>query len=151
MNKKDEYAEILSHIHYAADSMSEQLGYSSDHELRVSSMWSIISPPGNGNLAHIHPGCIWSGVYYVQTPQGSGRIEFTDPRTFVLMNQAKFIPGKKRPRDCWTKVNYKPTAGRMLIFPAWLYHGVMPNMSKLKNRDGHRVIISFNMVQNKTK
>jgi uncharacterized protein (TIGR02466 family) len=42
----------------------------------------------------------------------------------------------------WTsdKVTYKPTAGRMLLFPSWLDHGVEPNLS-----DEERVCLSFNL------
>jgi hypothetical protein len=35
----------------------------------------------------------------------------------------------------------------MVIFPAWLYHGVDTNMSKEKGRAGDRIIISFNINQ----
>jgi uncharacterized protein (TIGR02466 family) len=112
-------------------------------------MWSIINPPGSVNIAHVHPGCMWSGVYYVQTPQGSGNIEFIEPRTVHLMNQPKFENMRKRPKECWTKVNFTPRAGKMIIFPAWLYHAVRPNEAKEKGDLANRVIISFNMSQHK--
>ena len=124
-----------------------ELGYHGSYQLRIGTMWSIINPPGSSNRAHIHPGCIWSGVYYVQAPRNSGRIEFIDPRTQNLMSGVKYIPGAKRPRDCWKKVRYKPVAGRMLIFPAWLYHSVGPNRSRAKGKDADRIIVSFNLSQ----
>jgi uncharacterized protein (TIGR02466 family) len=147
LQKQPEYAELLAHINFATSRISEELGYATDHILKVTSMWSIINPPGNGNRAHVHPGCIWSGVYYIQAPEACGNIEFIDPRTVLIMNQAKYLPKKKRPRDCWTKVNYKPIPGRMIIFPSWLYHGVDPNMSKEIGRKADRTIISFNISQ----
>jgi uncharacterized protein (TIGR02466 family) len=147
LHKNPEYQLLLGHIDSATGRISNELGYATDHALKVTTMWSIINPPGNGNRAHVHPGCLWSGVYYVQAPEGAGQIEFIDPRTVLIMNQAKFIAKKKRPRDCWTKVNYKPTAGRMLIFPAWLYHGVDSNMAKEAGRKADRIIVSFNISQ----
>lgn len=147
LHKSAEYQALLTHIDSVTGRMSKELGYANDYVLKVTTMWSIINPPGNGNRAHIHPGCIWSGVYYVQAPEAAGQIEFIDPRTALLMNQAKFVPKKKRPRDCWTKVNYKPTPGRMLVFPSWLYHGVDPNMSKEAGQKADRVIMSFNISQ----
>ena len=137
----------MTHVNSVTSRMSKELSYAADHILKVTTMWSIINPPGNGNRAHVHPGCIWSGVYYVQSSEGAGQIEFVDPRTVLIMNQAKHMPKKKRPRDCWTKVNYKPVPGRMLIFPSWLYHGVDPNMSKEAGRKADRVIVSFNISQ----
>lgn len=147
LHKNDKYQPILTHIDAALEKISEDLGYDKDQALKVTTMWSIINPPGNGNRAHVHPNSLWSGVYYVQAPAGSGNIEFIDPRTVLIMNQPKYIAKKKRPRDCWTKVNYTPIPGRMIMFPAWLYHGVDTNMSKESGRAADRVIISFNINQ----
>lgn len=149
LHKNVDYQAIMAHIDGALAKISDELGYDKDHALKVTTMWSIINPPGNGNRAHVHPNSLWSGVYYVQAPANAGNIEFIDPRTVLIMNQPKFIAKKKRPRDCWTKVNYTPTPGRMILFPAWLYHGVDTNMSKESGRGGDRVIISFNVNQQK--
>jgi len=141
------FAGLVQHVDAAAAKMNRELGYHRSYRLKIGTMWSIVNPPGGLNRAHIHPGCIWSGVYYVQAPRNSGRIEFIDPRTQNLMSGVKYITGAKRPRDCWKKVRYKPLAGRMLIFPAWLYHSVGPNRSRAKGKDADRIIVSFNLSQ----
>ena len=146
LHKKSDYAPLMSEIDAALGRVSDALAYAKDHALKVTTMWSIINPPGNGNRAHVHPNSLWSGVYYVQAPEGAGKIEFIDPRTVIIMNQPKY-EAKKRPRDSRSRVHYKPIAGRMVIFPAWLYHGVDPNMSKDKTRAGDRIILSFNVNQ----
>jgi uncharacterized protein (TIGR02466 family) len=147
LHKNPAYEPFLSEVNSALSWISEELSYAEEQMLKVTSMWSIINPPGNGNRAHIHPGSLWSGVYYVQASDSGGKIEFIDPRTALIMNQPKYEDKKKRPRDCWTKVTFKPVSGRMLIFPAWLYHGVDPNTSKKTGRAGDRVIMSFNVNQ----
>ena len=147
LHKKPDYQPIIAEIDAALSRVSAELKYATDQELKITTMWSIINPPGNGNRAHVHPNSLWSGVYYVQAPENAGKIEFIDPRTVLIMNQPKYETKKKRPRDCWTKVNFKPVPGRMIIFPAWLYHGVDLNTSKEKGRAGDRVIISFNINQ----
>ncbi|MGZ9128993.1 MAG: TIGR02466 family protein [Candidatus Binatia bacterium] len=147
LHKKPDYEPLMLEINSALSRISDDLTYSKDQVLKVTSMWSIINPPGNGNRAHVHPNSLWSGVYYVHAPEGAGKIEFIDPRTVIIMNQPKYEMKKKRPRDCWAKVNIKPVPGRMVIFPAWLYHGVASNLSKEKGRAGDRVIISFNINQ----
>jgi uncharacterized protein (TIGR02466 family) len=147
LHKKPDYQPIITEIDTALRRVSEELKYATDQELKITTMWSIINPPGNGNRAHVHPNSLWSGVYYVQAPENAGKIEFIDPRTVLIMNQPKYETKKKRPRECWTKVNFKPVPGRMIIFPAWLYHGVDLNTSKEKGRAGDRVIISFNINQ----
>ncbi|MGR3660732.1 MAG: TIGR02466 family protein [Paracoccaceae bacterium] len=92
---------------------------------------------------------MWSGVYYVQAPEGAGKIEFTDPRTVQSFNSAAFIPNQQRPVECWTKVKVQPVAGKMLFFPSWLYHSVEPNLATGDGPDSDRIIISFNINQSK--
>ena len=145
------FAELVQCVDAASDLMCRELGYHRSYRLSIGTMWSIINPPGGVNRAHIHPGCIWSGVYYVQAPANSGRIEFIDPRTQNLMNPVRYIPDTRRPRICWTKVRYKPVAGRMLIFPSWLYHSVAPNRSRAEGKAADRIIVSFNLSQKKRK
>lgn len=147
LHKDKAYKPLTDRIHQAGRRISKQLGYHSDMHLRVGTMWSIINAPGSFNNAHVHPGSHWSGVYYVQTPKNAGDIEFTDPRTPYVMNQPTFEPGKKRGKENWTKVRFTPKAGRMLIFPSWLYHAVDPNLSEAAGQDAERVIISFNLSQ----
>jgi len=63
------------------------------------------------------------------------------------MNQPSFAVGKKRAKVNWTKVRFKPQAGKMLLFPSWLYHGVHPNLAEDRDGGGDRVIVSFNLSQ----
>jgi uncharacterized protein (TIGR02466 family) len=147
LHREDAYKPLTDRVHQAGRRISRQLGYHPDKHLKVGTMWSIINAPGSSNKAHIHPGSHWSGVYYVHAPENAGDIEFTDPRTSHVMNQPSFEPKKQRSKENWTKVRFTPKAGKMLIFPSWLYHGVDPNMSEKTGNDGERVIISFNMSQ----
>lgn len=149
LHKETAYADMVGCINSATAQMSEEMGYDRSRALKIGTMWSIINPPGAANRAHVHPGCLWSGVYYIQAPENCGRIEFVDPRTFNLMNQPRYQPNKKRKKEYWTKVRFTPVPGRMLIFPSWLYHAVDPNMSKETGDAADRVIISFNLNQEK--
>lgn len=147
LHREEAYKPLTDRVHQAGRRMSKKLGYDPRKYLKIGTMWSIINPPLSSNKSHIHPGCQWSGVYYVHTPEAAGDIEFTDPRTTHLMSQPAFKPNERRSQENWTKVRYKPRAGRMIIFPSWLYHSVAPNLSEETGRDGHRVIISFNLNQ----
>lgn len=147
LHKNAAFVGLVQYVNAATDMMCRKLGYHGSYRLNIGTMWSIVNPPGGSNRAHVHPGCIWSGVYYVQAPENSGGLEFIDPRTENLMSPVKYIPGTKRPRDCWTKVRFKPVAGKMLIFPSWLYHSVGPNKSSAGGKDADRIILSFNLSQ----
>jgi uncharacterized protein (TIGR02466 family) len=147
LHKSADYAELVAQIGLATDRLSEELGYSQNHTIKIGTMWSIINPPGGANRAHVHPGCLWSGVYYIQAPENCGNIEFVEPRTAHLMNQPKYAANAKRPKECWTKIRFTPLPGRMLIFPSWLYHAVDTNLSKEPGEKANRVIVSFNLNQ----
>ena len=87
--------------------------------------WANVLRKGGYNKVHTHPGCVWSGVYYVSIDDdvtslaNQGQIEFHDPRPAVEM-----VP---TPGDSFGKsLNFPPEEGRMFAFPAWLRHGVSP-------------------------
>ncbi len=149
LHQEAAFKPIVDLIYEATAGLEDANGYHDKHPLTIGTMWSIVNPPGSSNRAHIHPGCLWSGVYYVQAPENSGDIEFIDPRTQNLVSQAKYQPNKKRQKHCWTKLTFSPRAGRLLIFPSWLYHSVAPNLSTNEGKAGERIIISFNLSQSK--
>jgi len=44
-------------------------------------------------------------------------------------------------------VAYSAKEGQMIMFPAWLSHGVEINESKEKGEKGWRISVSFNFIQ----
>lgn len=97
-------------------------------------MWANISPVGALNMSHAHPGVLWAAVYYVDMgdpPPGDdagGELFFEDPRfPMPLMRLPGFrmlgIDGQPQPVE-----RRLPTqAGDLVLFPAWLRHGVRPH------------------------
>ena len=138
----DEINDIQSEIHLTE-------GYAKDTELRVVHMWSNVNHKYSYNTFHTHPGCLWSGVYYVQSPPNCGKILFRLPeRDHHLVpiydeNNTKSEPHK------WDTLTYEPTEGRVLFFPSWLGHEVEQNLTDVEGDDGCRISISFNTQQMK--
>lgn len=147
LHKQPEYADMVRLISNATSRISEDQGYHENFHFKIGTMWSIINPPGSSNRAHVHPGCLMSGVYYIQAPAGAGNIEFIEPRTAHLMNQPRYASKTKRAKENWTKVRFDPIPGRMIIFPSWLYHAVDTNEAKEEGEKANRIIISFNLNQ----
>ena len=107
----------------------------------LGNMWANINPSGGYNRPHLHPNSHFSGVYYIKAPKNSGQIVFNDPRTashMVMPNRIKETP----PSHLWREVRVDPLEGRIIIFPAWLWHGVEPNLS-----EEIRISVSFNFLQ----
>ncbi|MFT5139710.1 MAG: hypothetical protein ACI9CB_001361 [Rhodothermales bacterium] len=105
------------------------------------SAWANVNRKGTFNANHNHPGCQWSGVYYVQggdyksdpIPR-SGSLQFYDPRGSINMVQQ---PGNTM---FGATLRITPEDGLLLIFPSWLYHSVSPFSS-----DTTRISIAFNV------
>lgn len=100
----------------------------------VSEMWANVSPPQASNQRHTHPGAFWSAVYYVDDGYGGsddralgGELVLVDPRMpTILMNMPNLrfrMPGRAADEP---QLAMRPRTGRIVMFPAWLSHGVMP-------------------------
>ncbi len=100
------------------------------------SYWTIISTKYGYNKRHNHPGSLLSAVVYLQVPEKSGRIIFTDPRPCRIMET-----GFNRTQESkLASITFEPKVGLMLVFPSWLEHEVEMTLS-----DEDRVIASFNL------
>ena len=112
-----------------------------DKEPVLGNMWANINPPGAYNSTHVHPNSLFSGVYYVKTPSNCGKIVFNDPRPGIQTNMPARKPGQP-PKHLWREVHLDTIEGRIIMFPAWLWHCVEPNES-----NDIRISVSFNFIQ----
>ena len=111
-----------------------------DQEPVLGNMWANINPPGGYNRPHVHPNSHFSGVYYIKAPQNSGQIIFNEPRATAHMVMPRRKQGEPPPH-LWREVRVNPLEGRIIIFPAWLWHCVDPNES-----NDIRISVSFNFI-----
>lgn len=112
------------------------------HEMGVSGIpfdlqsWVNLHDHGGFNFLHVHEGCLLSGSFYLQVPQGSGRFVFRDPRPGVVHGYVKgAVP------NGYSDIQLTPEAGLLVLFPCWMEHYVEPH-------DGGepRIVIAFNAV-----
>ena len=139
MHKKPEYSQLVTELMR----MQKEI-YNNEHIDRhaiLGNMWANINPPGGMNMPHIHPNALFSGVYYVKSNPKSGRLKIYDPRPGAQMYMPTRKPGDPG-RDMWRDGNIEPIEGRIIMFPAWLWHSVEPNQS-----DNTRISVSFNFIQ----
>lgn len=147
LHQRSEFRPLAREIIRVGNRISTGMSYSPEFRLVIGQMWSIVNPPGGANRAHIHPNCLWSGVYYVQTPEKSGAIEFMDPRTQNLAYQPAYQAGQKRRPMTLPVSQVTPSEGQMLVFPSWLYHSVAPNLSNKSGDEANRIVVAFNLIQ----
>ena len=112
-----------------------------DRYARLGNMWANINPPGGMNMPHLHPNALFSGVYYVKSQPQSGRLKIYDPRPGIQTNMPIRKPGNPG-KDLWREAILEPVVGRIIMFPAWLWHSVEENRS-----NDIRISVSFNFIQ----
>ena len=108
--------------------------------------WANVNRRGHANKRHSHPGCFWSGTYYVATGEAGedkgGRFEFLDPRgaAAALPLAAGYHLPNKAPGTATGTVT--PRNGRLLLFPSWMPHAVESYQGA-----GERISIAFNFAR----
>jgi uncharacterized protein (TIGR02466 family) len=101
--------------------------------------WANVNEHGNYNVLHMHPGNQWSVVYYVAAgklepqPPMNGRLELRDPRPAAEFAR---MPGF----TCGQPMMIQPQTGLLVVFPAWIEHGVHPYYG-----EGPRISIAINV------
>jgi len=137
LHQVEEFAELMDLVRTAAAEAMALLEVEHS-ELDFTACWANINPRGSGHRAHVHPNNFLSGVYYLKVPQGSGTITFHDPRP-----QAATMVPRPRTRNAYnTMAQTLPVEeGRLLLFPAWLSHSVVPNPDP-----DVRISVSFNLM-----
>ncbi len=109
--------------------------------------WANVNRRGHGNEFHTHPGCFWSGTYYVddggigEDQSLGGAFEMQDPRgvapAMYAPNLSFAMPGGQ---SIGASELIYPKAGLMIVFPSWLQHAVRPY-----HGDKTRISIAFNL------
>jgi len=112
-----------------------------DRQPRLGNMWANINYPGGYNRPHVHPNCLFSGVYYVKSQPGAGQLVVNDPRPGIQTMMPTRVKGQP-PKHLWREAHIEPVVGRIIMFPAWLWHCVEPNQS-----NDIRISVSFNFLQ----
>ncbi len=139
MNRKEEYNVLTKELFNMQEEIFKKEFLTQKPVL--GNMWANINYPGNSNRPHLHPNSLFSGVYWVKTPEKSGNLMLYEPRPGVHTTMPNRKEGKLPP-ELWREVHYQPKAGTVVMFPSWLWHEVRPNES-----NDTRISVSFNFLQ----
>ena len=109
--------------------------------------WLNVHPSGGMNRAHHHGTSVLSGIFYVHTPDGSGKLCIRDPRPGAYFGTKSFgLPIGAEVDSSGTRgshVSYQPSAGQTYIFPGYLEHFVEPAIFEKETE--RRISIAFNI------
>jgi uncharacterized protein (TIGR02466 family) len=125
---------LIQNATEAAQHMTRLEGHSWANVTWAVQMWANVSGPGAQNLMHVHPGNLWAAVFYLDlgdddqvSEDVGGAFYFEDPRfpgTAMHSPGFRILDHKGQPQS-WQQ-DIRPRAGDMILFPAWLRHGVRP-------------------------
>ena len=133
-----EFETLWSMIDRSVNHFHEQQGLFSN--VYITSLWFNVNHFGSSNSPHTHPNSIWSGVYYIKTPENCGSIGFVNPNVSQSWIIPKSIMSDEAAKDKFLQTFLiKPEKNVLYVFPSWLQHFVDANMSQEE-----RISLSFN-------
>ena len=110
------------------------------NKFKLSHMWININPTGGFNKSHTHAGSMFSGVYYVTTPQDCGNLFFERPNMETI-HCYDWSYDKTEYNSLNSPSWWMPSEEHTCyIFPAYMRHYTDPNRS-----ESDRISISFNL------
>jgi len=110
-------------------------------------MWANVTPVGGLNHLHAHPGNMWAAVLYLDMGNTEaeqdvgGAFYVEDPRfPMIAMRNpaARLVSSDGKPQQY--ELEFKLERASLIVFPAWLRHGVRPYTG---NRE--RISIAMNI------
>lgn len=132
------FAGLVDFIADCARQFGEQQHWDLEHfEPVLTQLFCNINSKGSYHRDHVHPYSQISGVIYLKCEPGTSNINFNDPRTARWMVPAPLA--QNRPENTLV-YSLPPEAGKLLMFPSWLEHGVAQN-----RLDSDRISMSFNL------
>lgn len=134
----------------AASALADRLtGDRAGNRVRIDwfvNAWANVNHTGHANQIHAHPGALWSGCYYADDggtghdPACGGEFEIMDPRGIApAMYAPELAPALSGCQTMGGSELIRPETGMLLLFPAWLSHGVRPYRGETA-----RVSVAFN-------
>ena len=137
LNLKDKH--LQSFIIALTKSYSEYAKlFNFKNPLNILGLWANINEYKDSNAIHYHPDSLISGVFYVKAKNNSGSIQFYNQDIVNHCIKPSHISKyNELNSSTW---GLEPEENTLLLFPSWLKHEVLPNLSALT-----RISISFNI------
>ena len=108
-------------------------------DVYLSAAWANFNEGRNQyNAEHVHQDT-FSGVFYLQVPEKSGKLSLTNPGMNTLWQGAMLVDKKNKFNADRLKI--EPVEGQIFLWPSYLSHAVEPN-----DHDETRISISFNVI-----
>ena len=133
-----ELAPIFEHICQMAFRAVADLDFV-DCDIALTEAWLNINDSRQCmNVEHVH-GDVFSGVFYLKVPEGSGKLGISNPGINRMWSGCNLASQKNQ--FTGEHIRIDPVEGNIILFPSYIPHFVETN-----NHDDERISISFNII-----
>lgn len=137
-HSKEELAPLFNYISALANHAANDLNFV-ERNIFITSSWVNYNDTRRAmNAQHVHND-IFSGVFYVKVPEGSGRLSIINPGINLMWTGCQLSQEKNQ--FTAESVKIEPEEGQILLWPSYLPHSVETN-----DHDDERISISFNVI-----
>ena len=137
-NKLPVFKDLVFAIEELANDFHKKIDLKHTLKQILDNMWFNINPTGGSIKPHAHPNSIFSGVFYLKTPEKSGNINFINPNQ---RHEYHFTRDNVERYGEYTfgEFRHTPEVSKLVMFPSSLEHYVDGNASV-----EDRISIAFN-------
>lgn len=101
---------------------------------KMTGAWSVKLPAGGSHTDHVHARAWVSSAVYVETPPA---VKTNGREGWLRFGAARIGASFTLPAEYWIQ----PTAGTVVLFPSWLWHGTEPFTGA-----GERLTVAFDLL-----
>lgn len=142
----EEYDKIMDRIVEGVNHIANSV-MNMDLDLKLSNSWINTNRIGAKNAFHTHPGCLFSGVYYVKVPKTGdpGMINFVREGHHLIestlaffanhYSEKRLVNGTDDRDPQWlSHMCIPPIESTAFIFPSWYGHEVYASLAEKEDR-----------------
>ena len=86
-----------------------------DYDITYKESWYHVTKTNGMHESHIHPGCSWCGIYYLQSGDGdSGHTVFENPTRSTYVDRGNLYLNNI------STIRVKAEDGKLIFFPSFL-------------------------------
>lgn len=115
-------APIRSYLYEIGNAPDHPLTARNTGDYRFNGCWSVKLAGGGRHVNHVHPEGWISSAYYVCVPEGTAERE--DRAGWIKFGEPPFTTTPISDPQKWVA----PQAGRLVLFPSYLWHGTAPTL-----------------------
>ena len=140
LHSRTKHQQVITWIHEQIQNYWKELGYTDQRIPQIEHMWANLTPKGGNVVHHNHSPFEIAGSFYVNATPDMGCIAMVDPLE-IIKGRLPIHSGQESKQGRYFFDHVEPPApGKLVLFPAWLYHKTQPNPS-----DKERIVMGMNI------